>query len=98
MTKIYEEEALHGYVTCIEAADDKIAIGYSTGTISIHSLKLEENKLEQLHKFSFHRSAISCIHFFDNGSQMASGSVDTYIVIYDLMADTAMFKLLGHNE
>jgi U3 small nucleolar RNA-associated protein 12 len=29
---------------------------------------------------------------------MASGSADTYIVIYDLIADTACFKLLGHNE
>jgi U3 small nucleolar RNA-associated protein 12 len=29
---------------------------------------------------------------------MASGSADTYIVIYDLVADTASFKLLGHNE
>lgn len=29
---------------------------------------------------------------------MASGSQDTYIVIYDLVADTAQFKLLGHNE
>jgi U3 small nucleolar RNA-associated protein 12 len=29
---------------------------------------------------------------------MASGSSDTYIVIYDLVAETAQFKLLGHNE
>jgi hypothetical protein len=29
---------------------------------------------------------------------MASGSADTYIIVYDLIADTAQFKFLGHNE
>jgi len=29
---------------------------------------------------------------------MASGSEDTYIVIYDLVADTASFKLMGHSD
>lgn len=29
---------------------------------------------------------------------MASGSADTYIIVYDLIADTAKFKFLGHNE
>ena len=29
---------------------------------------------------------------------MASGSQDTYIIIYDLVADTASFKLMGHSD
>jgi hypothetical protein len=29
---------------------------------------------------------------------MATGSMDTYVVVYDLIYDTASFKLLGHNE
>ena len=87
--KIYDKEALHGYVTCLQASSDYIAIGYSTGTILVYSLKLEEETLEEVHKFAFHRSQVTCIEFFNNNTQMASGSTDTYIIVYDLIADTA---------
>ena len=87
--KIYDKEALHGYVTCLQATSDYIAIGYSTGTILVYSLKLEEETLEEVHKFAFHRSQVTCIEFFNNNTQMASGSTDTYIIVYDLIADTA---------
>ncbi len=39
--KIYDKEALHGHVTCLQATSDFIAIGYSSGTILVYSLKLE---------------------------------------------------------
>ena len=39
------------------------------------------------HKFSLHRSAVTCISFDTEGIQMFSGSQDTYIVVYDLLAD-----------
>lgn len=75
-----------------------VAIGFSSGTILVYTTKYENKALEQLHKFTFHRSAVTCMEFYGNGSQLASGSSDTYIIIYDLIADTALFKLLGHNE
>lgn len=100
--KVYDKEALHGYVTFLQASSDLIAIGYSTGTILVYNLKIggeeEKQQLEQAHQFSFHRSPVTCMEFFNNNSQLASGSADTYIIIYDLIADTAQFKLLGHNE
>ena len=34
----------------------------------------------------------------EGGTQLISGSADTYIIIYDLVASTAEFKLLGHSE
>lgn len=98
--KIYDKEAIYGYVTCLRASSDLLAVGYSSGTILVFSLKVEENgsTLEQSHKFCFHRSPVTSIVFFANNTQMASGSADTYIIVYDLIADTAQFKLLGHNE
>lgn len=36
--------------------------------------------------------------FDDENTQLYSGGQDTYIVIYDLVADAAQFKLMGHKE
>lgn len=41
--KIYDKEAIYGYVTCLRACSDLLAIGYSSGTILVFSLKVEEN-------------------------------------------------------
>lgn len=57
-----------------------------------------DEDLEKVHQFSFHRSPVTAIEFLNDNSQIASGSADTYIVVYDLIGDTAQFKLLGHNE
>jgi len=34
----------------------------------------------------------------ESGTQLVSGGADTYIIIYDLVASTAEFKLLGHSD
>ena len=75
-----------------------IAIGYSSGTILVYDLTVPYRTIDQRHHFSFHRSAVTCISFFSEETQMASGSQDTYIIIYDLVADTASFKLMGHSD
>lgn len=51
-----------------------------------------------VHKFALHRSAVTCINFDNEGIQMFSGSQDTYIIVYDLLADQALFKLMGHRD
>jgi len=85
-----------------------LAIGYSSGTILIVDLDIsnatndQDNEshlvLATLHKFQMHRSSVTSMMFDDSNTQLYSGSQDTYIVIYDLVADQAMFKLLGHKE
>lgn len=36
--------------------------------------------------------------FDKNNTELYSGGQDTYIVVYDLVADRALFKLMGHRE
>lgn len=43
-----------------------------------------------------HHSGVSSIHFDNGNTEMFSGGQDTYIVVYDLVSDQAMYKLLGH--
>ena len=73
-----------------------LAIGFSSGTIVVYDLS--EEAFEERNRFSFHRSAVTCLCFSDDNTQLVSGSQDTYIVVYDLIADQAQFKLLGHKD
>jgi len=43
-----------------------------------------------------HNSGITSIHFDNANTEMFSGGQDTYIVVYDLVSDQAMYKLVGH--
>jgi len=51
-----------------------------------------------VHQFALHKSGVSSILFTDENTQMISGGQDTYIVVYDLVADAAQYKLMGHKE
>lgn len=108
--QIYDREAMHGAVTCLATVGSLLAIGYSSGTILVYNLevrltdketqgKFSASPFELAHQFSFHKSAVTCMIFSgEGGTQLISGSADTYIVIYDLVASTAEFKLMGHSE
>jgi WD40 repeat protein len=93
-------------VTCIAAAGTLIAIGYTSGTVLVYNLEETVENLtvmtvanfEQVHSFSFHRSAVTCMVFSDENTRLISGSADTYIILYDLITSTAEFKLMGHSE
>ena len=97
-------------MTSLAVAGSLLAIGYTNGTILVYNLevilsdeeasdKLSASRFELAHQFSFHKSAVSCMVFTgEGGTQLISGSADTYIIIYDLVASTAEFKLLGHSE
>jgi hypothetical protein len=48
--KIYDKEALHGYVTHLSVSSDLLAIGYSSGTILVYNLKSDDDgELEKVH-------------------------------------------------
>ena len=101
---------MHGTVTCLATVGSFLAIGYSSGTVLIYNLevtlseeetrdKLSSSRFELAHQFSFHKSAVSCLVFSGTGAtQLISGGADTYIILYDLVASTAEFKLMGHAE
>lgn len=48
--------------------------------------------------FNGHRSAISALVFDYDGVRLASGSKDTDIIIWDLVAEVGLFKLRGHKD
>lgn len=48
--------------------------------------------------FNGHRSAVTALAFDDAGVRLISGSKDTDIMIWDLVAETGLFKLRGHKD
>jgi U3 small nucleolar RNA-associated protein 12 len=97
--KIYDTEAQYGHVTRLQVSGDNLAVGYSSGTIIVFDLDVanaqpdedntQRSPFNVLHRFSFHKTAVTCMFFEDNNTQLYSGSQDTYIVVYDLVSDSA---------
>ena len=45
MTKLYEEEAGHGFVTCLGSSSMFLAVGYSSGTVVVQTLGTAPNPM-----------------------------------------------------
>ena len=48
--------------------------------------------------FNGHRSGITTLAFDKSGVRLASGSQDTDIIVWDLVAEVGLFKLRGHKN
>lgn len=48
--------------------------------------------------FNGHKSAISTLAFDRSGVRLASGSKDTDVIIWDLVAEVGQYKLRGHKD
>lgn len=47
---------------------------------------------------SGHSSAVVCASFNVDGSRLATGSMDTYVVVWDPVTETGLFRLRGHKD
>lgn len=49
-------------------------------------------------RFDGHRSAVTILRFDEAGERIVSGSRDTDIIVWDLLAEKALFRLRGHKD
>ena len=47
---------------------------------------------------SGHRGTVTTLAFNDDGTRLASGSRDTDIIVWDVVAETGLYRLKGHKE
>lgn len=73
---------------------DVFAVGYDDGTVRLWDRKLAA----VIVVLNLHRSAVTSIAFDKAGVRLASGSKDTDIIIWDLVAEVGHFKLRGHKD
>jgi U3 small nucleolar RNA-associated protein 12 len=45
-----------------------------------------------------HESAVQSLAFFPDGTKLASGGANGAVVVWDLVAETGLFRLLGHSR
>ncbi|KAF0990874.1 hypothetical protein HZS_1487 [Henneguya salminicola] len=71
----------------------QVACGYSNGDVRIYNLV--ENSAPLVLKG--HSSAISALEFDIEPNRLVSGSLDTYIIIWDILNECGLYRLKGHN-
>lgn len=79
-------------MTFLRNHGDKLAVGYSDGNVLIFNLQTRTLDCT----FTPHKSAISCLEFDSDGVKLLSGSLDTDLVISDLVDQVGKFRLSGH--
>eukprot|EP01022_Parablepharisma_sp_SALTPOND_P019786 TRINITY_DN3426_c2_g1_i1.p1 TRINITY_DN3426_c2_g1~~TRINITY_DN3426_c2_g1_i1.p1 ORF type:complete len:964 (-),score=102.02 TRINITY_DN3426_c2_g1_i1:3822-6713(-) len=99
-------EDFHQAVTFLARGKSRpvLAAGYADGSVLIY----DPESLKMTQKFSFHSSAVTCLCFDKDvystlliSSQeyvLFSGSKDTTIIGYDLIASSSLFKLTRHKD
>ena len=89
-----------------------VATGWNTGTVRVfecdhdkndktfHSI-LDDTKAgltEPSVVLQGHESAVQSLAFFPDGTKLASGGANGAVVVWDLVAETGLFRLLGHSR
>lgn len=93
----WRDEKCTAQVTAITQSKvdkDVFAVGYEDGSIRLWDSKI----VTTIVSFNGHRSAITHLAFDRSGARLASGSKDTDVIIWDLVAEVGQYKLRGHKD
>lgn len=80
-------------VTYLQQNNEKLAVGYSDGNVLIFNINTKTVECT----FTPHKSAISCLQFDSAGIKILSGSLDTDLVVSDLVDQVGTCRLSGHT-
>ncbi|KAK4187957.1 hypothetical protein QBC35DRAFT_497355 [Podospora australis] len=93
----WKDENCRAQVTAIAQSKidpDVFAVGYENGSIRIWDGKIATSVVS----FNGHKSAVTILAFDKSGVRLASGSKDTDVIIWDLVAEVGQYKLRGHKD
>ena len=101
-------------MTIFRYSDDRkrLAIGYADGEVHVYRVeKRGERKASHeclkhmLTKgydgptvFTAHRTGVNSLAFSHDGLTLASGGKDSVVALFDLLAETSLFRFLGHQD
>lgn len=77
-------------VTCIRRSpkNDTFAVGYADGSIRLWNA----SSGDVICVLNGHKKAITALAFDDEGTRLASGSQDTELIIWDVVAESGLVK------
>jgi len=92
-----ESAASKSQVSCIsiDKSNKQLVVGYNCGVIIIYDV---EDSYKISKTFSLHKSAVTCLEFNISENLLGSGSKDTNIIIWDIIGETALYRLTGHKD
>lgn len=73
---------------------DIFAVGYEDGSIRLWDSKIATVIL----RFNGHKSAVTALAFDKSGVQLASGSKDTDLILWNLIEEEGKVRLRGHKD
>ncbi|KAG6813504.1 hypothetical protein H0H92_010529 [Tricholoma furcatifolium] len=69
-------------------------VGYADGSIRIWN----SNNNSVVSTFNGHKKSITALCFDEQGTRLASGSQDTDLIMWDVVAEAGLFRLRGHRD
>ncbi|PWN27864.1 WD40 repeat-like protein [Jaminaea rosea] len=77
------------------ASPSTFAVGYEDGSVRIWE---EGNSETPSVTFHGHKRAITAMHFDEAGMRLVTASQDTTLILWDLVAESGLFRLKGHRD
>lgn len=87
---MWHETGHRSEVTCMAQSPHKnaFAVGYADGSIRLWNAETST----VIVAFNGHKNAVTALAFDDTGSRLASGSRDTEVIVWDVLAETGLFR------
>ena len=87
---MWQETGHRAEVTCIlrSPQNDLFAVGYADGSIRLWSASAES----VLTTYNGHKKAVTALAFDERGTRLASGSQDTDLIVWDVVAEAGLFR------
>jgi U3 small nucleolar RNA-associated protein 12 len=87
---MWHESGHRAEVTCIARSPQKdvFAVGYADGSVRLWSA----SGSSVIATFNGHKKAVTALAFDEGGTRLASGSQDTDLILWDIVAEAGMFR------
>jgi U3 small nucleolar RNA-associated protein 12 len=80
-------------VTAIDVSGEVMAVGYHDGAIRLFDTETAGSEVT----LAGHKSAVTTLTFDATGHRLASGSLDTMTIVWDVINECGLYKLRGHK-
>lgn len=92
---MWHETGHRAEVTCIlrSPQKDSFAVGYADGSIRLWS----SSASAVITTFNGHKKAVTALAFDERGTRLASGSQDTDLIVWDVVAEAGLFRYMFVN-
>lgn len=90
---MWHETGHRAQVTCIVRSPqkDNFAVGYADGSIRLWNAPTES----VLTTFNGHKKAVTALAFDEQGARLASGSQDTDLIVWDVVAEAGLYRYVS---